>query len=362
MKWPEHGGQPKKILELKGMKKDDIYFDFSANINPLGPPVALKESFIEAFNQFERYPDPDYQEATKLVADHEGLKQEQVLLTNGGSEAIFLVAQQFTEKKALIIEPTFSEYERACRVYHLSVSHLSLQLDHSFSFPLEKVLCKMEEVDVVFLCRPNNPTGTVVDLDDIKAMLEKGIECQTTIVVDEAFIHFLPSQIADLAFLIDKFSNLILLRSLTKIYSIPSLRLGYVIARPEMVSQLKKKQIPWSVNGIVTSLIPSLVTQELFIDETKAWLQRQLKLLTSELSRLGFYYSPTLVNFYLLKDLEQNADNEQLFLYLLENKIIPRHTHTFRGLDGNYLRLAVRSEDENNYLLQMLSQWREKTC
>ncbi|MBZ5751075.1 threonine-phosphate decarboxylase CobD [Metabacillus rhizolycopersici] len=359
MNWPEHGGQPKRIFELNGIKNDDRYFDFSANINPLGPPPVLKEHLVEAYNQLERYPDPDYREATKLVAVHEGLVQEQVLLTNGGSEAIFLVAQQFIGKKALIIEPTFSEYERACQVYNLSVTHLSLQLEHNFSFPLEKVLHKIEKVDVVFLCRPNNPTGTVIDLEDIKALLNKGVECQTTIVVDEAFIHFLPSQITDLAFLIDTYSNLILLRSLTKIYAIPSLRLGYMIARPEMITRLKRNQIPWSVNGIVTALLPNLFTQELFIDGTKAWLQRQLKVLTSELSRLGFFYSPTLVNFYLLRD--QHADSEQLFRYLLKNKIIPRHTHNFKGLDGHYLRFAVRSEDENSYLLKTLSRWREKT-
>ncbi|QNF30307.1 pyridoxal phosphate-dependent aminotransferase [Metabacillus elymi] len=362
MEWPDHGGQPKKILELKGINKDDLYVDFSANINPLGPPMALKESFIEAFNQFEKYPDPNYEEATKLVATHEGVRQEQTLLTNGGSEAIFLVAQQFTGEKALIIEPTFSEYERACHVFQLSVTHLSLQQEDHFSFPLEKVISKMEEVDVVFLCRPNNPTGTVVDIEDIKAVLEKGIECQTTIVIDEAFIHFLPSHITDLAFLIDHYANLVLLRSLTKIFSIPSLRLGYVVAREEMIFQLKRSQIPWSVNGIVTSILPCLVTQHEFIDETKAWLQGQLKLLTTELSRLGFYYSPTLVNFYLLRDLDRQADTEQLFLYLLENNIIPRHTHTFKGLDGNYLRLAVRTEAENNFFLQTLRRWRDRQC
>jgi threonine-phosphate decarboxylase len=360
MNWPKHGGQPKRILKLKGIENDDTYYDFSANINPLGPPRALKENYMQVFNQIERYPDPDYQDATMLIAAHEGLGQEQVLLTNGGSEAIFLVAQQFMGKKALIIEPTFSEYERACKVYGLSISHLSLQLDHDFSFPLEKVLSKMEEVDILFLCRPNNPSGTVVEMENMKALLEKGVECKTTIVVDEAFIHFLPIHIEDLTYLIDQYSNLILLRSLTKIYAIPSLRLGYVVARQEMIDKLKRDQIPWSVNGIVTSLIPNLFKEELFINETKAWLQSQLDILTLELAKLGFYYSPTLVNFYLLKDL-QCVDTEHLFSFLLENKVIPRHTNNFKGLDGNYLRLAVRSEEENTYLLETLRRWREKT-
>lgn len=362
MKWPNHGGQPKRILKLNGIKQEDRYFDFSANINPLGPPLVLKDQLIKTFTEFEKYPDPDYQEATKLIASHEGLQQEQVLLTNGGAEAIFLVAQMFTGKKALIIQPTFSEYERACKVYHLELSYLTLQPEKDFSFPLEKVLNKMEEVDVVFLCRPNNPTGTVVDLHDIKALLEKGTKCNTMIVVDEAFIHFLPSHIEDLSFLIEQYSNLILLRSLTKIYAIPSLRLGFIIAKPAILDIVKRNQIPWSVNGVVISLLPSLLTQDSFINETKTWLNRQLNDIKSELTKLDFYYSPTQVNFYLLKDLNQQDTSEQLFTFLVENNIIPRHTHNFRGLDGKFIRFAVRSEKENTYLLQTLRLWREKKC
>ncbi|KKI90317.1 hypothetical protein WQ54_20325 [Bacillus sp. SA1-12] len=362
MKWPEHGGQPNKIFALKGKTNDHNFFDFSANINPLGPPHELKANLLTAFDQFEKYPDPDYHEETNLVAAHAGVHRDEVLLTNGGSEAIFLVTQLFSGKKALIIEPTFSEYERACQVYQLSVSHVSLRLDHDFSFPLEKVLSNLEEVDVVFLCRPNNPTGTVVTIEDVKALLEKGLECQTTIIVDEAFIHFLPPGITDLTHLMDTYTNLILLRSLTKIYAIPSLRLGYVIAKPNVIGHLKKNQIPWSINGVVASFLPSLVTQDVFIETTQSWLQEQLELLTTELTNLGFYYSPTCVNFYLLKDLEQRTDTEELFEFLLNNKIIPRHTHTFKGLNGKYLRMAVRSAEENKYLLETLRNWREKTC
>lgn len=359
MKWPEHGGQPNRILELHGIIKGQSYYDFSANINPLGPPEQVSESLSEVFTQFDKYPDPHYEQATKLVAIQEHLLDEQVLLTNGGSEAIFLVAQLFTGKKALIIEPTFSEYKRASEVYGLSVSQLSLNQD--FSFPLEKVINKIEEIDIVFLCRPNNPTGTVVDFEDIRVILEKGLTCQTTIVVDEAFIHFLPTEVPDLSGLIERYPNLILLRSLTKIYAIPSLRLGYVTTSMNTITRLKKNQIPWSINGVVIALLPTIFKQTVFVDETKLWLQKQLAMITSELTNLGFYYSPTLVNFYLLKDQDQQVDTEHLLHFLLANNIIPRHTHTFYGLEGRYLRFAVRSEQENTYLLDILRRWKQRS-
>lgn len=358
MTWPAHGGQPEKILTLTGTPKstEQQYYDFSANINPLGPPKGIREAIPSLFHHVHTYPDPDYKEATSKLAIHDGLNEEHVLLTNGGAEAIFLVAQQFTGKKALIIEPTFSEYERACEAYGVSISHLYLNEDTSFSLPLDQVLNQMEDVDVIFLCRPNNPTGTVVDIEDIRAILNKGQETQTTIVVDEAFIHFVPSEITDLTHLVDQYPNLVLLRSLTKIYSVPGLRLGYVIARPTWIAKLKKHQIPWSVNGIVTSLLPQLFSEKRFIEDTKSWLEQELKTLKTELTHLNFYISPTLVNFYLLKD----DAIEELFLYLVKNKIIPRHTHTFKRLNGQYIRLAVRSEEENRYLLQILRQWRKK--
>lgn len=358
MKWPAHGGQPTKIYELTGLIQNGEIYDFSANLNPLGPPVKLKKQFLQSLNRIQNYPDPDYLEATKLVSKHENLPEDSLLLTNGGAEAIFLIAHLFSGKKALIIEPTFSEYKRACEVYNIDVSTISLSINKDFTFPLEEITAKLQEVDLVFICRPNNPTGTMASIAAMKLLIEHASKCGTTIIVDEAFIHFAPNEYEDLTSLIATNYNLILLRSLTKIYSIPGLRLGYIIADKNNISSLRSKQIPWSINGVVTSLLPSLFEDETFIKHTQIWLQEQLSFLKAELTSLGFYVSPTVVNFYLLQDDHNNT--EELFRFLLAHQLIPRHTHTFKNLEGRYLRLAVRNEEENNYLLKVLRLWREQ--
>ncbi|MBM7602986.1 threonine-phosphate decarboxylase [Metabacillus crassostreae] len=358
MKWPAHGGQPSKIYELTGINQNDKIYDFSANLNPLGPPEKVKQHYLQSLELIQNYPDPDYREATKLVSKHENIPKNHLLLTNGGAEAIFLIAHLFLGQKALIIEPTFSEYKRACEVYNIDVSTLSLSVDNSFTLPLETIVAKLHEVDVVFICRPNNPTGTIASINEMKIIIENASKCGTKIIVDEAFIHFAPSEYEDLTSLLSTYSNLILLRSLTKIFSIPGLRLGYIIADEQKITSLRSKQIPWSINGVVTNLLPSLFEDEMFIEQTKIWLQKQLTFLKAELTSLGFYVSPTVVNFYLLQDDHNNT--EELFRFLLAHHLIPRHTQTFKNLEGRYLRLAVRNEEENNYLLKVLRLWREQ--
>ena len=119
MKWPSHGGQPQQIKQLFQIPEDRLLLDFSANLNPLGVPDWLEEAWIRSFRELDRYPDPNYSAMRQAIADHEGVGSDQVLPTNGGAEAIFLTAKLFEQKRALIVQPTFLEYDRACQHYHV---------------------------------------------------------------------------------------------------------------------------------------------------------------------------------------------------------------------------------------------------
>jgi threonine-phosphate decarboxylase len=295
----------------------------------------------------------------EAIAHFEGLERDQVLVSNGGAEAIFLVAKHFEGKRALIVQPTFVEYEKACLHYHVETEDVYLDIQQGFTFPLEHVLAKMNEVQAVFICRPNNPTGTVVEEEVIRILLDEGLKTGTTIIIDEAFVDFLPENIFGLTEWVNHYPNLILLRSLTKMYTIPGLRIGYIMAGREMIQALRSYQIPWSVNAVVAALTPKLLNDLHFVKQTKEWLNSQLGYVSSELDRLGFYVSPTQVNFYLLQDRKDRSQTHQLFLFLLEEGIVARHTHNFKGLNGDFLRLAVRSQEENKQLIRALQIWRE---
>ncbi|RKL66200.1 threonine-phosphate decarboxylase [Salipaludibacillus neizhouensis] len=360
MKWPSHGGQPEALRESLGFPMSSDVIDFSANINPLGPPTWMKKELGKHFTELIKYPDPTYFKARKSLAFSEDLQPDQVLVTNGGAEAIFLIAKLFEGKQAIVVHPTFLEYERACFHYHLKVKDAFFSLDEEFDLPIDKMIMECKTTDVMFLCRPNNPSGTIIKEETVRRLLIEGKKHNTYIVVDEAFVDFLPGEEASLSGLLSDYENLIILRSMTKMYAIPGLRVGYILADKKIIKQAGDGQIPWSVNTLAANFIPGMVEDKLFLEKTKTWLQTELTFLREELDKLNFYMSSTHVNFYLLRDREFPMETDLLFKHLLKAGIVARHTFNFKGLDGHFLRLAVRSSHENKVLLEALKNWRAK--
>nr|WP_034680284.1 threonine-phosphate decarboxylase CobD [Caldalkalibacillus mannanilyticus] len=362
MKWPSHGGQPQLIKQLFNRSVEEKLLDFSANLNPLGPPKWLEEEIVAILESSRFYPDPTYVKPRQAIARYEGIDMSQVLLTNGGAEAIFLVAKFFEGKKALILYPTFSEYEQACEHYHIQVEKRVIDSIAQDALPLDDMIESFNRIDLMFLCRPNNPTGTLIPEQDVLYLLEQARKKEVFIIVDEAFADFLPAHIHSLTSYLDRYDNLILLRSLTKMYTLPGLRIGYLMAHSSYVSEIGKNQIPWSVNSLAAGLVPRLLEDEGFLARTKDWLYTEWTALKQELDRLQFSYSPTSVNFYLLQDAQAVDQTEELYHHLLDCGILARHTHNFLGLEGKYLRLAIRSASENGQVIEALEKWRKRKC
>lgn len=357
MKWPEHGGQPNLMKQLLHAEEQEV-LDFSANLNPLGPPEWLRDELEAQWKKLLCYPDPDYTYSTSALACLEGIREEEMLLTNGGAEAIFLAAKYFEGKRAGVVHPAFSEYERACRHYHLEVTDFLTSTVDDFRLPMNQLLDALPELDVLFLCRPNNPTGVVIPKAEIKLLLEQGLHDHTFLVIDEAFVDFVPSE--SLVPLLKEYPNLILLRSLTKMYTIPGLRLGYMMASETVINEMKSFQIPWSVNALASAVAPILLKDKKFARQTLRWLDEQTRVLRTFSEKNDFYLSNTSVNFYLLQDNRNPEKTESLFTFLFQHGILARHTYNFKGLEGSHLRLAIRSEEENDQLLAILKKWREQ--
>ncbi|TYS70470.1 threonine-phosphate decarboxylase [Sutcliffiella horikoshii] len=357
MNWPEHGGQPDLMKKLLHAEELEV-LDFSANLNPLGPPEWLQGELEAQWKNLLSYPDPNYSISNSALARMEKIRDEEILLTNGGAEAIFLAAKYFEGKRAGIVHPAFSEYERACRHYHLKVTDILTSPEEDFRLPMNQLLESLPNLDVLFLCRPNNPAGVVIPKGEIKMLLEQGLHQQTFLVIDEAFVDFVPSE--SLTPLLQEYPNLILLRSLTKMYTIPGLRLGYMMAREAVINEMKNFQVPWSVNALASAVAPLLLRDKSYSAHTVCWLEEQTKKLQTFAQNNDFYLSNTSVNFYLLQDNRQRERTEALFTFLFQHGILARHTYNFKGLEGSHLRLAIRSEEENAKLLTILKKWREK--
>jgi threonine-phosphate decarboxylase len=355
LSWPSHGSNPQYLYNELGMALPKVYLDFSANINPLGPPEVLKRNWNHFYEEMMVYPDPNAANLKMIIADKEQISVDSILVGNGGAELIFLIARMLAGKKVLLVQPTFSEYETACRANGCEILYHQLK-EPDFELDLNEWHSKIKEADAVFVCNPNNPTGVQYPHSTMMALIEECEKHNCQVILDEAFYDFL-SEYDSVIPTIHQYSNVIIIRSMTKMFAIPGLRLGYLIARPETIKKLRPFQPHWSVNTIALLSGELLFQEQSFIKKTQEFISKERKRLVDLLKQLDFIVSPSKINFYLLQDPYIN-DQFLLFEYLLKKGVIPRHTYNFPGLEGRWLRFAIKSVDDNNKLLEVLAHWR----
>lgn len=354
--WPRHGGQAEALLAHFGLPADHRLEDFSANLNPLGPPAWVRDWLTKQLSGLERYPAPDYSAARQAIAAHHQIQPEQVLLTNGGAEAIYLAAALYAGKQAAIVTPSFGEYARACRAHRLSVTEIALSAAH-FTLDVASLLAGLNGIDVVFLCRPNNPTATLIDISVMEALLEQTAALGCHVVVDEAFIDMVDEtpQQASLAPLLARYSHLTLLHSMTKFYTLPGLRLGYMLADAATLQAAEIHQPAWSVNHLAAELVAPLLADGAFSRRTQRWLASERPRMMQALTELGLDVVPSQACFFLIRpSAAHEITSDVLFGKLLRRGILVRHTHNFSGLNGDWLRVALRDEPANRRLVNVL--------
>lgn len=328
--------------------------DFSANINPLGLPDSIKRNWGQFMQGLEQYPDPKASNLKEKLANREGIAASQLIIGNGGSELISLVGRLLAGKRVLIVQPAFSEYESVCRTNKAEVSYFLLE--ENWEMDILALKKRLSHVDALFLCNPSNPTGAFYDKGIIRVILEECKKQHCTLIIDEAFYDFVPGY-ESLVPLVKEDSPLIILRSLTKMFSIPGLRLGYAMASPETIKELSSYQPHWSVNSIALKVGELCIEEEAYIEKTLEYIMLERKGLVEFYKNNDFIVSASKVNFYLLRDPHQ-TDQYPLFQFLLQKGIVPRHTFNFPGLEGRWLRFAIKSIEENKTLMEVLQEWR----
>ncbi|WP_270180080.1 threonine-phosphate decarboxylase CobD [Alkalihalobacillus sp. CinArs1] len=355
MTLPSHGSNPHYLYKSLNLTKPDRYSDFSANLNPIGPPLELKERWNDSFEAITTYPDPKALSLTKKLANEWNVDEANVLIGNGGAELISLVGRFLAGKRVCIVQPTFSEYENACRSNGCEVLNHSLE-EGDWELDAASIINKMKQVDALFLCSPNNPTGLAYSETEIKMLLDETKKHNCYLVMDEAFMDFLSDERSIIPYT-HTYQKLIVLRSLTKMYAIPGLRIGYMVANEGVINAVKKSQPHWSVNALALLAGEVCLNQYDHVKKTRHLIQQERENLQRFFDAHSFQYSRSSVNFYLLRDHEKN-DQSELLHYLLHNEIVPRHTYNFAGLDGRWLRFAIRTPSENQRLMEVLKRWR----
>ena len=293
----------------------------------------------------------------EVLAKRHGIEPAEVLVGNGSTQLIYLLCAALRPRTALVIGPAFSEYSHALALVGANVRMLSLTEDSGFQFSTEKLIDTWEKnCELLVLATPNSVTGQLIAKAQIEDIARLALVRKSFVVVDEAFIDFVEDQ--SVKMLVRNNPFLIVLRSLTKYYALPGLRLGYLVGEAARVAQLAAHQEPWSVNAPATSVALACLADADFAAKTERWLERERAFLFRGVARLhGLHPFPSRANFLLVKIGKHGVDALDLRVFLLRKKLLIRACNSFTDLGGDYFRVAVRQRKDNQRLLRALGEW-----
>lgn len=342
-----HGGNAKEISRKNKIDYDKI-IDFSANINPLGMPSSVKIAIIEGIDEVEKYPDITYFELKCAIEEFEKINKENLILGNGAAEVLFNVVRGINPKNALILAPTFSEYEEATRAINGNITYYKLKDENNFHIKEDILDYINDNLDLAFICNPNNPTGVITEKDLLEKILIKAKQCNVMLVIDESFLDFIEGSFSMISYIND-YKNLIIIKSLTKFFALPGIRIGYGISSNKSLKEVIEKISPaWNINILAEIATKIGIKDENYINKSIKFIRKEKEYLYNELKEIKGLkvYEPS-VNFILLKTLNKiNLKNE-----LLKNNILIRSCRNYEGLDDHYYRIAVRTHEENALLV-----------
>ena len=339
---------------LKHRHGGDIYstafrIDYSANINPLGTPAGVTEAAQKSILECAHYPDVECRALKNAIAEKEHIKGESILCGNGAAELIFAIVQAEKPQKALLIAPGFAEYEQALRAAGCEVQFYQLKKENGFQYEAAYRDHLTEDLDMIFLCNPNNPTGLLIPGKEILQILQICQEKQIRVVLDSCFIDFLEKkEDADYTGYLEKFPCLFILKAFTKIYAMAGLRLGYGMSRDtRLLSRMKEAVQPWSVSIPAQAAGIAALKEELFVKQSRDLVQRERRWLKKKLEELGLWVCDSKANYVFFQGPEDLAERAK------EEGILIRDCSNYHGLTNGFYRIAVRTEEENKELVRV---------
>ena len=348
-----HGGDIYSLARRLSCSLDQI-IDFSASMNPLGVSPRALRALKQALDRLDHYPDPHSTVLKEQLSAYHHLTPQCFLVGNGSTELIYLLPRALKPQKVLMVSPTFSEYERACRLSGSKVCHLGLREQDEFRVQVEAVVKKAQNgMDMLFLCNPNNPTAQLLSREEIQWVVKKLADFPALVVVDEAFIDYQPDQ--SLLEGVRDYPNLVILRSFTKFFALSGLRVGYLVARSGLVERLQAKQEPWSVNTLAQIAAGESLLDSVYIKESLRFMETERPRFVSALSSIpGLLTLPSDANFVLIRLVKKALSVQSLYQSLASQGLLIRDCESFRGLGPGYLRVAIKKPEDNRRLCQAM--------
>ncbi len=331
-----HGANPEKLYQSMGLQMPRRIIDFSTNTNIFPWSGNLN---IDLMKCISNYPDDESLELRHFIAEREFCGIESVLFLNGSNEGVYILSSFFTGKSAAVLQPAYGEYRMALSSYGAEITDVFKLEDTAAGF------------DIVFICNPCNPTGLYIPAREIEALASR---CPATVfVIDEAYVDFLPNSREYARVDFTHHSNIVILRSLTKMYHMSGARLGYILTSPERAALLKTRQPTWSVNAVAHAAGMAFLKDGAFASQTREYYAQETPRFIKSLRDAGITVRPTDTHFFLI----EVDDDEAVIKGLLEQGLVVRHTRNFPGLEGSCIRVATLRPWENSELVKALAGW-----
>ncbi|MEA3316921.1 MAG: histidinol-phosphate transaminase [Bacteroidota bacterium] len=322
----------------------EIIADFSSNVSfePVSPK--LIKHLVNEITCINNYPEPDARSLVSKLAKRHRVPEENVLVTNGSCEAFYLLARLFQENHSCIPIPSFSEYEDACMMHNHKISYIDNK----------NLKTDFNGYDIVWIGNPNNPDGKTIPKETIEQYCKANPNVY--FIIDEAYAELCAGFKSSLS-LTKKYKNLIIIHSLTKTFSIPGIRIGYIITNRYIIQNLKKFIIPWNVNAIAIKAGNYILDKyNSLLPDTKIIFNNSFRLQARLNEIKSFEVMHSKCNYFLVRLLKGRSDGLKDFL-IKEKSILIRDASNFKGLDNTWIRIATQKTAYNNLLFESLVEW-----
>lgn len=335
----------------------DVTLDFSVNINPLGMPEGVRNAIIENISEYETYPDIRYTALRKAIAGKENVQKDRILCGNGASELIMAVVRAVKPNKCAVAAPSFSGYERAVNAYGTDILYYELDEKNGFGYAdVCRQLMKMD-IQMCFICNPNNPTGNIIPEDILINILDLCRDRNIIVVADECFLRFNPGyeNISCKRFL-DNYDNLVVINAFTKFYAMAGIRLGYMMsANSELINRVSLQLSEWNISSVAQMAGIAAYADIDYEKRTHELIERERKYLISELSDMKCKVYPSEAD-YITFRLPFNKAGCMLQDELIKNKILIRSCESFHNMPSDCYRIAVKKHSDNEILINNIRQ------
>ncbi len=348
-----HGGNHREAARRYGLSPNEI-LDFSANINPWANSLGIEKIVRANLKEIYHYPDPQCAELIKQISQYLGVNRENILAGNGSTELIYLAARALLPRRALIFAPTFFEYERALKACGGEPEFLFLKESQGFSISIQKIIEAIKDVEAVFICNPNNPTGTFFPEEELLELVKITKERKISLILDESYLDFKHSG-ESLVREAQGTRHLLVLRSFTKFFALAGLRLGCGVGGRRLIEKMAGLKEPWTVNCLAQAVGAYLLRAQQKIKEIREAVNKETEFLFGQLSRIeGLKPYPPQANFILVR-IETDLSSTKLQEDLAKKGILIRDCSNFAGLNDKFFRVAVRKREENLRLIDSLT-------